>query len=122
MQCWTWQLLFSWRAFGKNFLCLLGKAWDVFASCRISVWLAVSGGGRLSGSESRELKVESVGSRAREKVRLRVFVFPQIHGGRWETFFVFAYCGLVGNPHLTAKILDLAPLPTSTKDRGSNFK
>ena len=21
----------------------------------------------------------------------------------WETFYMFAYCGLVGNPHLTAK-------------------
>ena len=22
----------------------------------------------------------------------------------WETFYIFAYCGLVGNPHFTAKI------------------
>ena len=26
------------------------------------------------------------------------------HGCRWEAFYIFAYCGLVGNPHLTAKI------------------
>ena len=28
---------------------------------------------------------------------------------------IFAYCGLVGNPHLTAKQLIFAPLPASTK-------
>ena len=32
----------------------------------------------------------------------------------WETFYMFA-CGSVGNPHLTAKIHIVAPLPTSTK-------
>ena len=37
------------------------------------------------------------------------------HGCRWETFYIFAYCGLVGHPHLTAKIYIVAPLPTSTK-------
>ena len=42
------------------------------------------------------------------------FVTP-LHGCCWETFFIFAYCGLVGNPHLTAKIQIFAPLPTSTK-------
>ena len=26
------------------------------------------------------------------------------HGCRWETFYICAYCGLVGNPHLTAKM------------------
>ena len=26
------------------------------------------------------------------------------HGCCWETFYIFAYCGLVGNPNLTAKI------------------
>ena len=26
------------------------------------------------------------------------------HGCRWETFCIFAHCGLVGNPRLTAKI------------------
>ena len=26
------------------------------------------------------------------------------HGCRWETFYIFAYCSLVGNPHLAAKI------------------
>ena len=25
------------------------------------------------------------------------------HGCCWETFYIFAFCGLVGNPHLTAK-------------------
>ena len=39
---------------------------------------------------------------------------PQ-HGCRWETIYIFAYCGLVGNPHLTAKISSFAPLSTSTK-------
>ena len=28
---------------------------------------------------------------------------------------MFAYCGLVGNPNLTARNKNLAPLPTSTK-------
>ena len=31
------------------------------------------------------------------------------HGCCWETFYIFAYCGLVGNPHLTAKIFFLLP-------------
>ena len=38
-----------------------------------------------------------------------------LHGCRWETFYILAYCGLVGNPHLTANIQIAAPLPTSTK-------
>ena len=29
--------------------------------------------------------------------------WAQCHGCCWETFYIFAYCGLVGNPHLTAK-------------------
>ena len=29
---------------------------------------------------------------------------------------MFAYCGLVGNPHLTAKVSFVVPLPTSTKN------
>ena len=29
-------------------------------------------------------------------------------------FYIFAYCGLVGNPHLTGKTF-FSPLPTSTK-------
>ena len=33
----------------------------------------------------------------------------------WETFCIFACCGFVGNPHLTAKIYFFAPLSTSTK-------
>ena len=37
------------------------------------------------------------------------------HGCCWETFYIFAHCGLVGNPHLTAKLIIFAPLPTSTK-------
>ena len=37
------------------------------------------------------------------------------HGCCWETFYMFAYCGLVGNPHLASKIQICAPLPTSTK-------
>ena len=37
------------------------------------------------------------------------------HGCCWETWYIFAYCGLVGNPHLAAKIYLFAPLPTSTK-------
>ena len=40
------------------------------------------------------------------------------HGCCWETFCIFAYCGLVGNPHLTAKNHFFAPLPTSTKPWG----
>ena len=40
---------------------------------------------------------------------------PFFHGWCWETFYMFACCGLVGNPHLTAKIYIFAPLPTSTK-------
>ena len=41
---------------------------------------------------------------------------PSFHGCCWETFYnIFAYCGLVGNPHLTAKVNIVAPLPTSTK-------
>ena len=28
---------------------------------------------------------------------------PPKHGCCWETFYIFAYCGSVGNPHLTAK-------------------
>ena len=32
-----------------------------------------------------------------------------------KRFTAFAYCGLVGNPHLTAKIQIVAPLPTSTR-------
>ena len=31
------------------------------------------------------------------------------HGCCWETFYIFAYCGLVGNPHLTAKFICLLP-------------
>ena len=31
--------------------------------------------------------------------------------------YIFAYCGLVANPHLAAKIQVVAPLPTSTKYR-----
>ena len=27
-----------------------------------------------------------------------------VHGCCWETFYIFAYCGLVGTPHSTAKI------------------
>ena len=42
-------------------------------------------------------------------------VIPTQHGCRWETFYIFAYCGLVGNPHFTANILMFAPFPTSTK-------
>ena len=29
---------------------------------------------------------------------------PHYHDCGWETFYIFAYCGLVGNPHLTTKI------------------
>ena len=29
--------------------------------------------------------------------------------GCWQTFYVFAYCGLVGNPHFTAEIYSLLP-------------
>ena len=36
-------------------------------------------------------------------------------GCRWETFYIFAYWGLVGTPHLPAKIQVFAPLPTSMK-------
>ena len=31
------------------------------------------------------------------------------HGCCWETFYIFAYCGLVGNPHLTARFFSLLP-------------
>ena len=41
--------------------------------------------------------------------------FQCMHGCCWETFYIFAYCGLVGNPHPTANILTFPPLPTSTK-------
>ena len=37
------------------------------------------------------------------------------HGCCWGTFCISACCGLVGNPHLTAKVEVFAPLPTSTK-------
>ena len=37
------------------------------------------------------------------------------HGCCWETFYIFAYCGLVRNPHLTAKFSIFAPLQTPTK-------
>ena len=37
------------------------------------------------------------------------------HGCCWKTFNIFACCGLVGIPHLTAKIRFFAPLPKSTK-------
>ena len=33
----------------------------------------------------------------------------------WLTVYIFAYCGLVGNPHLTAKMSFVAPLPKSTE-------
>ena len=36
-------------------------------------------------------------------------------------FYIFVYCGLVGNPHLTAKQHFIAPLPTSTKKTDSGF-
>ena len=39
----------------------------------------------------------------------------QHHGGCWEAFHIFAYCGLVGNPHLAARIYFFAALPMSTK-------
>ena len=42
---------------------------------------------------------------------------PSRHGCRWETFYMFACCGLVGNPHLTAIFFFFAPLPTSTNQR-----
>ena len=32
---------------------------------------------------------------------------PVLHGCCWETFYIFAYFGLVGNPHLTAIIIFL---------------
>ena len=38
-----------------------------------------------------------------------------MHGCCWDTFYIFAYCGLVLNPHLTSKIQLFAPLPTPTK-------
>ena len=37
------------------------------------------------------------------------------HGCCWETLCIFAYCGLVGNAHSTAKDCFFASLPTSTK-------
>ena len=37
------------------------------------------------------------------------------HGCCWETVYNVASCGLVGHPHLTAKIYFVALLPTSTK-------
>ena len=41
---------------------------------------------------------------------------PSKHGCCWETFYIFACCGLVVEiPHITAKIQIVAPLPTSTK-------
>ena len=49
-------------------------------------------------------------------VQPRKYVFPFA----WlllGNFFIFAYCGLVGNPHLAAKIYLFAPLPTSAKLR-----
>ena len=47
--------------------------------------------------------------------------FP-FHGCCWETFYIFAYCGLVGDPHLTTKIDIVAPLPTSTKFHTANLE
>ena len=43
------------------------------------------------------------------------------HGCCWETFYIFACSGLVGNPHLAAKISICAPLPTSTKPKVKPF-
>ena len=37
------------------------------------------------------------------------------HGCCWETFYICAFGGLVGNLHVTAKTYFFAPLPTSTK-------
>ena len=42
------------------------------------------------------------------------FQWDHEDGCHWETFDIFAYGGLVGNPILTAEIC-FAPLPTSTK-------
>ena len=58
----------------------------------------------------RKILIGSIGNQCR------------FHGCCWETFYIFAYCGVVGNPHLTAKILIFAPLSTSTKLRRTCFK
>ena len=47
------------------------------------------------------------------KPRAEQKVITHFHGCCWETFYIFAYCGLVENPHLTAKLQFFAPLPTS---------
>ena len=49
-----------------------------------------------------------------------MYVCLYIHGCRWETCYIFGYCGLVGNPLpfcfcLTDQLFFVAPLPTSTK-------
>ena len=40
------------------------------------------------------------------------------HGCRWETFCIFAYCGLVGNPHLTAKVQFCCSPSNANRDIG----
>ena len=40
----------------------------------------------------------------------------QIMVVRWDTFHIFAYCGLVGNPHLTAKQYVLLPFQRQAKN------
>ena len=72
--------------------------------------------GRRSGSKRR---VESRASDPEVHAEAPILGFQRgaKHGCRWETFYVFAYCGLVGNPHLTSKSYIFAPLPTSIKKR-----
>ena len=64
------------------------------------------GTGFLSHSPICELEVaaQKVLSSKRPK---RSFSFPSWHPFMvvaWETFYMFAYCGLVGSPRLAAKI------------------
>ena len=74
-------------------------------------WVNPSSGQATKSIESQSRweggNLEGAGSRVGCWVGVRLY-----HGCWWETFYIFAYCGLVGNPHLTA-ICFL--LPTSTK-------
>ena len=42
-------------------------------------------------------------------VRTRAVGGGNLHACRWETCYIFAYCGLVGNPDFTAKFRFLLP-------------
>ena len=55
------------------------------------------------------------GSLVCHKQNLRRLMLSPFHGCCWEAFYIFAYCGLVGNPRVTAIYLFITPLLLSTK-------